>query len=170
MLQCRGVANFFISDCRNICVRACGVYLCACACACACACVCVICLRCTQVIAKRLLESKTTVPHYYLSMDVCADDLLKLRETLNAQAKKDKEGKVRALRSSVRARVCAQLGNNKSRRQILLLSIRRCICRCSCRCNGEEMRRMRCGVVVKWEAKYRDRCKDEMCCSLPQRA
>lgn len=24
-----------------------------------------------KVIAKRLLESKTTVPHYYLSMDIC---------------------------------------------------------------------------------------------------
>jgi pyruvate dehydrogenase E2 component (dihydrolipoamide acetyltransferase) len=38
-----------------------------------------------KVIAKRLLESKTTVPHYYLSMDICADDLMKLRETLNSQ-------------------------------------------------------------------------------------
>ena len=46
-----------------------------------------------KVIAKRLLESKTTVPHYYLSMDICADELSKLRETLNAKAKKDKEGK-----------------------------------------------------------------------------
>jgi len=46
-----------------------------------------------KVIAKRLLESKTTVPHYYLSMDICADELMKLRETLNSQAKKDKEGK-----------------------------------------------------------------------------
>ena len=59
-----------------------------------CVIICAICWWCMQVIAKRLLESKTTVPHYYLSMDVCADDLLKLRETLNAQAKKDKEGKV----------------------------------------------------------------------------
>jgi len=46
-----------------------------------------------KIIAKRLLESKTTVPHYYLSMDICADELLKLRETLNTQAKKDKDGK-----------------------------------------------------------------------------
>ena len=45
-----------------------------------------------KVIAKRLLESKTTVPHYYLSMDICADQLLKLRETLNSKAKKDKAG------------------------------------------------------------------------------
>jgi len=46
-----------------------------------------------RVIASRLLESKTTIPHYYLSMDVCVDDLLKLRDQLNSKAKYDKEGK-----------------------------------------------------------------------------
>ena len=45
-----------------------------------------------KVIAKRLLESKTTVPHYYLSMDVCIDKLMALRATLNKAAKKDKDG------------------------------------------------------------------------------
>ena len=33
-----------------------------------------------KVIAKRLVESKTTVPHYYLAMDICVDDLMALRE------------------------------------------------------------------------------------------
>jgi len=46
-----------------------------------------------KVIASRLLQSKTTIPHYYLSMDVCVDDLLKLRDQLNSKAKYDKEGK-----------------------------------------------------------------------------
>lgn len=30
-----------------------------------------------QVIAKRLLQSKQTVPHYYLSVEIDIDDLLK---------------------------------------------------------------------------------------------
>ncbi|ELU09274.1 hypothetical protein CAPTEDRAFT_46900, partial [Capitella teleta] len=42
-----------------------------------------------QVIAKRLLESKTTIPHYYLSIDVQMDDLLKLRSELNSMLKKE---------------------------------------------------------------------------------
>ena len=46
-----------------------------------------------KVIAKRLLESKTTVPHYYLTVELTIDNLLALREKLNKGAKKDKEGK-----------------------------------------------------------------------------
>ena len=30
-----------------------------------------------STIAKRLLESKTTIPHYYLTSEVIIDDLLK---------------------------------------------------------------------------------------------
>jgi len=37
-----------------------------------------------QVIAKRLLQSKTTIPHYYLSVDVEMDDVLALRKELIA--------------------------------------------------------------------------------------
>jgi len=37
-----------------------------------------------QVIAKRLLQSKTTIPHYYLSVDVEMDDVLALRKELNS--------------------------------------------------------------------------------------
>lgn len=36
-----------------------------------------------KIIAKRLLESKTTIPHFYLSVDVELDSLLVLRKTLN---------------------------------------------------------------------------------------
>jgi pyruvate dehydrogenase E2 component (dihydrolipoamide acetyltransferase) len=46
-----------------------------------------------KVIARRLLESKQTVPHFYLTLDVELDALLKLREQLNGAAAKDKEGK-----------------------------------------------------------------------------
>ncbi|RWS06379.1 2-oxoglutarate dehydrogenase complex component E2l-like protein [Dinothrombium tinctorium] len=36
-----------------------------------------------QTIAKRLLESKQTIPHYYLTVDLVVDELLKLRSELN---------------------------------------------------------------------------------------
>ncbi|WP_421694987.1 pyruvate dehydrogenase complex dihydrolipoamide acetyltransferase [Aestuariivirga sp.] len=47
-----------------------------------------------KVIAKRLTESKQTIPHFYVSVDVTIDQLLELRERVNLQAPKDKEGKV----------------------------------------------------------------------------
>ncbi len=46
-----------------------------------------------KTIAKRLVESKQTVPHFYLSLDVELDALLALREQVNAGAAKDKDGK-----------------------------------------------------------------------------
>jgi pyruvate dehydrogenase E2 component (dihydrolipoamide acetyltransferase) len=39
-----------------------------------------------KVIAKRLLESKQTIPHFYLDADCKLDLLLKLREQMNLQA------------------------------------------------------------------------------------
>lgn len=36
-----------------------------------------------KVIAKRLLESKQSIPHYYLSVDIRMDDILELRKELN---------------------------------------------------------------------------------------
>lgn len=36
-----------------------------------------------QVIAQRLLQSKQTIPHYYLSIDVNMGDVLVLRKELN---------------------------------------------------------------------------------------
>ncbi len=38
-----------------------------------------------KVIAKRLVESKTTVPHFYLSTAIAMDALMDLRATLNEQ-------------------------------------------------------------------------------------
>jgi pyruvate dehydrogenase E2 component (dihydrolipoamide acetyltransferase) len=46
-----------------------------------------------KTIARRLTESKSTIPHFYLTIDVELDALLALREQLNAAAPKDKEGK-----------------------------------------------------------------------------
>ena len=46
-----------------------------------------------KVIARRLTESKQTIPHFYVSVDVTLDHLLDVRERLNLQAPKDKEGK-----------------------------------------------------------------------------
>jgi pyruvate dehydrogenase E2 component (dihydrolipoamide acetyltransferase) len=39
-----------------------------------------------KVIARRLLESKTTVPHFYLTVDTNLDALLALREQINTSA------------------------------------------------------------------------------------
>ncbi len=39
-----------------------------------------------KTIAKRLLESKTTVPHYYLTIECNVDQILKARVSLNALA------------------------------------------------------------------------------------
>lgn len=41
------------------------------------------------VIAKRLLESKTTIPHYYLTVDINMDKINKLRSKFNKQLEKD---------------------------------------------------------------------------------
>src|SRR5438105_6205873 len=45
-----------------------------------------------RVIARRLAESKQTVPHFYLSIDCTIDELLKIRKTLNDKAPKDEGG------------------------------------------------------------------------------
>ncbi|MEE3503366.1 pyruvate dehydrogenase complex dihydrolipoamide acetyltransferase [Acidiphilium acidophilum] len=45
-----------------------------------------------KVIARRLQAAKQTIPHFYLSMDVELDALLKLRADLNAQSPKDGAG------------------------------------------------------------------------------
>jgi pyruvate dehydrogenase E2 component (dihydrolipoamide acetyltransferase) len=45
-----------------------------------------------KAIARRLLESKRDIPHFYLSVDCELDALLKLRADLNARAPKDGEG------------------------------------------------------------------------------
>ena len=45
-----------------------------------------------RVIARRLSESKQHVPHFYVSMDIEIDALLKLRAQLNATSPKDGPG------------------------------------------------------------------------------
>lgn len=39
-----------------------------------------------KIVAKRLTESKTTIPHYYLSIEAEVDAFLQLRERLNKQS------------------------------------------------------------------------------------
>jgi pyruvate dehydrogenase E2 component (dihydrolipoamide acetyltransferase) len=43
-----------------------------------------------KVIARRLSESKQTIPHFYVTMDFAIDALLKLRADLNAKSPKEK--------------------------------------------------------------------------------
>ncbi len=45
-----------------------------------------------KVIARRLTEAKQTIPHFYVSMDIELDALLKLRAELNAKSAKDGPG------------------------------------------------------------------------------
>ncbi|POF30081.1 pyruvate dehydrogenase complex dihydrolipoamide acetyltransferase [Roseibium marinum] len=46
-----------------------------------------------KTIAKRLTESKQTIPHFYVTLDCELDALLALRAQLNDAASKDKDGK-----------------------------------------------------------------------------
>ena len=45
-----------------------------------------------KIIAKRLVEAKQTIPHFYLTLDTEIDALLALRKEINAAAPKDKDG------------------------------------------------------------------------------
>lgn len=42
------------------------------------------------VIAKRLLESKQTIPHYYLTIEIRMDEALKMRKKFNELLEKEK--------------------------------------------------------------------------------
>jgi pyruvate dehydrogenase E2 component (dihydrolipoamide acetyltransferase) len=46
-----------------------------------------------KTIARRLVEAKQTIPHFYLTVDCELDALLSLREQINNAAPKDKDGK-----------------------------------------------------------------------------
>ncbi len=46
-----------------------------------------------KTIARRLVEAKSTIPHFYLTVDCELDALLALREAVNASAPKDKDAK-----------------------------------------------------------------------------
>ncbi len=56
-----------------------------------------------KTIARRLVEAKSTIPHFYLTLDCDLDALLKLRAELNAAApvKKTDKGEVPAYKLSV---------------------------------------------------------------------
>lgn len=47
-----------------------------------------------RVTAQRLLESKQTIPHYYLTVEVQVDAMMKLREQINASFGKDSGTKI----------------------------------------------------------------------------
>jgi len=40
-----------------------------------------------KVIAKRLTEAKSTIPHFYMTVNIESDELLALREKLNWHSK-----------------------------------------------------------------------------------
>jgi pyruvate dehydrogenase E2 component (dihydrolipoamide acetyltransferase) len=44
-----------------------------------------------QAIARRLAESKSTIPHYYVTIEIMMGEAMKLREQLNALAANDSE-------------------------------------------------------------------------------
>ena len=46
-----------------------------------------------KIIARRLVEAKLTIPHFYLTLDCDIGKLLAAREEINAAAPKDKDGK-----------------------------------------------------------------------------
>ncbi len=46
-----------------------------------------------KTIARRLTEAKSTIPHFYLTIDCDLGALMKLREQVNGNAPKDKDGK-----------------------------------------------------------------------------
>jgi pyruvate dehydrogenase E2 component (dihydrolipoamide acetyltransferase) len=46
-----------------------------------------------KIIARRLVEAKQTIPHFYLTVDCSLDKLVVAREEINAAAPKDRDGK-----------------------------------------------------------------------------
>jgi pyruvate dehydrogenase E2 component (dihydrolipoamide acetyltransferase) len=54
-----------------------------------------------RTIATRLTQSKQDVPHYYLTMDIHVDKLLKLREVFNKAIEADKDKAKGATKLSV---------------------------------------------------------------------
>ncbi len=60
-----------------------------------------------KVIAKRLLESKQNVPHFYLTVNIELDALLELRAKLNATAPKDGSGAFKLSVNDLIIKACA---------------------------------------------------------------
>jgi len=62
-----------------------------------------------RVIAERLLQSKTTIPHFYLSVEADADPLMKLRAEINVSAEAAGIGKITVNDLILKAVVAAML-------------------------------------------------------------
>lgn len=61
-----------------------------------------------RTIASRMTESKQAVPHYYMTVDITMDKVLKLREVFNAAlAEKEKGGKLSVNDFVIKAVACA---------------------------------------------------------------
>jgi pyruvate dehydrogenase E2 component (dihydrolipoamide acetyltransferase) len=60
-----------------------------------------------KVIARRLSESKASIPHFYVAMDIELDALLKLRAELNAHAPKDGAGAFKLSVNDLIIKACA---------------------------------------------------------------
>lgn len=72
-----------------------------------------------KIIANRLLQAKTTIPHYYLTVDLPIDDLMALREKVSVCD-------FRSVLLVVRTRLCVC-----ARARFCL---RVCMCMCMCVC------------------------------------
>jgi pyruvate dehydrogenase E2 component (dihydrolipoamide acetyltransferase) len=60
-----------------------------------------------RVTARRLTEAKQTVPHFYVSVDVELDALLKLRAELNARSPKEGDGAFKLSVNDMLIKACA---------------------------------------------------------------
>jgi len=60
-----------------------------------------------KIIARRLTEAKQTVPHFYVSVDIEIDALLKLRAELNATSPKDGPGAFKLSVNDLVIKACA---------------------------------------------------------------
>jgi pyruvate dehydrogenase E2 component (dihydrolipoamide acetyltransferase) len=60
-----------------------------------------------RVTARRLTEAKQTIPHFYVSIDIELDALLKLRADLNAKSPKDGAGAFKLSVNDLLIKACA---------------------------------------------------------------
>ncbi len=60
-----------------------------------------------RVTARRLTEAKQTIPHFYVTMDLELDELLKLRTSLNAKSPKDGPGAFKLSVNDLLIKACA---------------------------------------------------------------
>lgn len=70
--------------------------------------------RMRQALARRMSESKTTVPHFYVTIEINMNEALKLREQLNALAQDNEKISVNDLVVAAAARTLDQFPNLNS--------------------------------------------------------